>query len=663
MAHPDTPGVYLQRLDAQRAAISRLRTDVPGFIGIAERGPLDTPVAVESFRQFRGVFGGFIGGGYLAYSLRAFFENGGQRAYVLRVASRDPAGGAAVASAAFKTSAGGAGWTIAASSEGVWGNALTAAVRETARAQTTMVHAQSTPQFATVTTTAGFETFSLVRIAQHGPGPAIEKVRIVTRVDAAARRIYWIDPEPERRKPFEKGVEGLDPNRTATIESIDYDLTVWASGRLAAIYQKLSLVPQHARYAPLVLGAPDYAQVTASKVPALVTIGAPLLSPSDIPVPLAGADGTAVLLRGGKDGLATLTQDDFIGPALDAAVTDGTIARRGLAAYADLGEVSMLAAPDILIRPEQPPLTLPPDEPEPCPICPPETTDAVPSAIAVPELPPIFSDDAIFAVQAAMIEQAEARRDRIVLLDPPFDAAAGDATGLAPVLAWRDRFDSAFGALYFPWLEAPDPLRVAPTRPLPPSGHVAGLIAANDLAHGVHWAPANVDVAWTQDATVAVNAAMHGVLNSSGINAIRAEFGRALRVRGARTVSSDPSFRFLNVRRLVSMVRVALDISTQWAVFEPNTAATRNLLAASIGEFLRKLWNQGALSGAVPGQAFRVQCDEANNPPASRANGELHVDIAIAPSVPMEFIVLRLGRSADALEIDEQGALAAGMAA
>jgi phage tail sheath protein FI len=323
----------------------------------------------------------------------------------------------------------------------------------------------------------------------------------------------------------------------------------------------------------------------------------------------------------------------------------------------------MLAAPDILIRPIEPPVYLPQIvAPDPCAPCASPPPTAIPVPIVTAELPPLFDDEAVFAVQAAMIAQAELRRDRIVIIDPPFDTAERDRIGVAPVLAWRDRFDSAFGALYFPWVAAPDPLQLAPIRALPPSGHVAGQIAANDLTFGVHHAPANKDIAWIQDVTVAIDAPTHGLLNTAGINVVRAEYGRPLRILGARTMSSDPTYRFLNVRRLVSMIRVALDISTQWAVFEPNNAATRSSLSASLDSFLTQLWRQGAFSGATPAAAFLVQCDEGNNPPSSTAIGELHADIAIAPSSPFEFIILRLGRSADSLDILEHGAQAAGVA-
>jgi uncharacterized protein len=129
---------------------------------------------------------------------------------------------------------------------------------------------------------------------------------------------------------------------------------------------------------------------------------------------------------------------------------------------------------------------------------------------------------------------------------------------------------------------------------------------------------------------------------------------------GARTVSSDPNWRFLNVRRLVCMIRAALELSSRWVVFEPNNQFTRATLATGIVRLLNQLWIQGALVGATANAAYQVVCNDSNNPPATQAMGQLLADIAIAPSVPFEFVLLRLGRSDDSLDIQVRGVLAAG---
>ncbi len=658
--HPATPGAYLQRYDQAPAAVN-LRTDIAGFVGIAERGPLGVAVAVESVRQFQAVFGNYIGGGFLAYSVRAFFENGGRRVRIVRVGSDDPLQGTLAASCTIPVLGGGAGWTIAASSPGAWGNALSVALVERTMGQAIVDQARSLPSYAVVPSTSGFAANSLVRLTQSG---APVQVRVLAGVDATQKFLYWLDPDPARRTARQYPVTGFDRSRPLLAESLTYDLIVYSQGNLATLNQGLSLVPEAQTHAGVLLQPIDFSKFdTPPGALPLVTLIAPDIAANEVPAPLQIVSDVIIPLTGGHDGVSQLTQDDFIGAAL-GSIARGSASpqRRGLAAMACASDVSMLAVPDILIRPVEPPtFAAPPVTIDPCPVCPPPPAPAVPVMPTVPEeLPPAFPDSATLAVQAAMISQCETLGDRVALLDPPWDAASDSSIGVAPIQAWRDNFDSEFGGLYFPWLAAPDPLQLAPTRNLPPSGHVAGLIAATDISIGVHKAPANADLSWVQDVTVPVDPPTHGLLNTAGINVIRGNSGRPLRIMGARTVSSDPNVRFINVRRLLCMVRAALELTTRWVVFEPNNPHTRASLSATITRFLNQLWTQGALVGASAASAFQVVCDESNNPPATQALGQLFVDIALAPSVPFEFVLLRLGRSSDSLDIQERGVLAAG---
>jgi hypothetical protein len=202
------------------------------------------------------------------------------------------------------------------------------------------------------------------------------------------------------------------------------------------------------------------------------------------------------------------------------------------------------------------------------------------------EVPPLFSDDQVYQMQSYLVQLCEERNDRFALLDPTAAMAEDESQGVALVEEWRNRFETRNAALYFPWLHVADPLAVAPTRRVPPSGHVAGLCAQLDLSIGVHRAPANVVMAWAEDVTIAVDDARHGLLNTQGIDVLRAQPGLGLRVLGARTLSSDPSWRYVNVRRLMLMLMKALNVYSQWAVFEPNDSVTRRRLTQSITELL-----------------------------------------------------------------------------
>jgi phage tail sheath protein FI len=255
----------------------------------------------------------------------------------------------------------------------------------------------------------------------------------------------------------------------------------------------------------------------------------------------------------------------------------------------------------------------------------------------------------------ALVSHCERRADRIALIDPPFEAATRARLGVAAVRDFRRLFDSTYAALYHPWLEVREELPFArsPMLAIPPCGHVAGQIAATDLRIGVHKAPANIPLAMAERATYDIDEATHGLLNLDGINVIRAVPGRSLRIAGARLVSSNSDFRFLNVRRLLLMIERAIQASIQWAVFEGNDWLTRAKLMLSIDVFLRELWARGALMGASPREAFFVRCDDENNPAASRARGELLIEVGVAPSQPFEFVILRIGRTGNGFELSE----------
>jgi phage tail sheath protein FI len=160
-------------------------------------------------------------------------------------------------------------------------------------------------------------------------------------------------------------------------------------------------------------------------------------------------------------------------------------------------------------------------------------------------------------------------------------------------------------------------------------------------------------LSWAHDLTAGLDDAEHGILNSEGVNVLRSISSRGLRIMGARTVSSEPNARYVNVRRLVMMVVEAVDLATQWAVFEPNNGLTRAKVRIAMTSFVTALWQRGALMGDRAEAAFFVRCDETNNPPESRDLGRLVADVGIAPSVPFEFVVVRVGRIDDTLEIAE----------
>jgi uncharacterized protein len=667
MATYVTPGVYYERVDASPPAITAIRTDVAGFVGIASRGPMDTAVPLESFRQFQAQFGTFTGAGFLAYTVRAFFENGGRRCWVVRAASGDPVGGAGSAYIMVESATipARAVWRIRASSPGVWGDNLTILVQETHRAQTLAVPGSVQSNASVVASTNGFTRAKLVRLSQP-PAPPVLKV--VSDIDGQNQALIWVHDNPARRLPYDSQLTSFDPNRPILVESVEYTLVVAELGVPIALYEQLSLIPEDANYGPTRLGPltfwtdveagqklppPPYPVVIEELRQEFVDL-APSRLLETLLVPIG-----ATPLAGGRDGLSLLTTYDFIGEPSAALDSDKvkTLKTRGLRVLESVDEVAMVAVPDIHIQPFLLPTTTPPPPCIPDPCLPSDLPPAIPPApVESTELPPVFSEADIARVEAALVEHCENRADRIALLDPPLFASRDDELGLGAVIAWRNRFDSKYAALYYPWTRVVDPLRpvTAIIRDIPPSGHVAGQYAATDHAVGVHKAPANARLVWLQDVTVAVNSNQHGALNSRGIDVLRALPGRGLRIMGARTVSSDPSWIFVNVRRLIMMIEKAIYKSTQWAVFEPNNPLTQAKLRLSLTSFLISLWQQGALAGKTADEAFFVKCDASNNPPDQTDKGMLLAQVGVAPSYPFEFVVLRVGRVGNQFEVTEQ---------
>lgn len=212
----------------------------------------------------------------------------------------------------------------------------------------------------------------------------------------------------------------------------------------------------------------------------------------------------------------------------------------------------------------------------------------------------------------------------------------------------RDTF--GYGAAYGPWVVVENPLSTgAHDRYVvaPPSGHIAGMIAATDLrpGAGVHKAPANETLAGVVDVVTRISDREQGVLNERGINIIRHRPRAGIRVWGARTVASDPLWTYVNVRRLFLFVERSVRDAIQWAVFLPNTQETRNDLRSTIMAFLHRLYMQGMLDGRTWQEAYHVRCDRENNPDADVRAGILTVDIQIRPVFPAEFIRLRFRQS------------------
>lgn len=252
-------------------------------------------------------------------------------------------------------------------------------------------------------------------------------------------------------------------------------------------------------------------------------------------------------------------------------------------------------------------------------------------------------------LQGKMIAHCELAGDRMAIIDAPPNLLPQE------ILEWRMNtagYDSKFATLYYPWVEVMDPLSNQPML-VPPSGHVAGVWCRTDSARGVHKAPANEVILGVNGLGFQVTQAEQGGLNKVGINCIRSFPGRGIRIWGARTLSSDPEWRYINVRRLFNYIAESIMEGTQWSVFEPNDERLWMQLRIAASNFLTRTWREGALFGSTPEQAFFVKCDNETNPPEVIEAGQVICEIGIAPVKPAEFVVFRLSQySAGASEIE-----------
>ncbi|MFE5111335.1 phage tail sheath subtilisin-like domain-containing protein [Streptomyces sp. NPDC056663] len=283
-----------------------------------------------------------------------------------------------------------------------------------------------------------------------------------------------------------------------------------------------------------------------------------------------------------------------------------------------------------------------------------EAVDEI-SIVAVPDLMAAYQRgaidlEAVKAVQLGLIAHCELMGDRVAVIDPP------PGLNARQVLVWRQEtagYDSKFAALYYPWIKSFDPSR-GQTRLIPPSGHVAGIWARNDAERGVHKAPANEVVRGAVDLETQITRGEQDLLNPIGVNCIRAFPGRGIRIWGARTLSSDPAWRYLNIRRYFNYLEESILLGTQWVVFEPNDHALWARIRRNASAFLVNEWRNGALFGRRPEEAFYVKCDEETNPPESVDLGRVVCEIGIAPVKPAEFVIFRLAQfSSGSGELEE----------
>jgi Bacteriophage tail sheath protein len=640
-----TPGVYVEETSFRSKSIEGVPTSTFSMAGLTRYGPVPyhlqdgtsvpvLPVLVTSYAEFERAFGDLSSPAddskpnYLAHSARAFFANGGQRLYVARVFPwiRDDQGNVDLtrADAAFArravTAPAAAGPAPAGAaplalptwrarwpgSAGRQINVTVAARLGRDRIVVDTVNGQPAARLVGVSELAAVVV--LPRNTLPAPGGPIDPatVFIVKRGG------------PERRLGFDDGQGGVTPVDPATSGyQLELDVTVTSADGRSDTYTQLALHKDHPRSVYRVLRAVDPADDLAQ---VYLQPGSTAAPPAPAPAPVEPSAGqlAAALLApassgylvdgpNGNDGLA-LAPDDLLGTPPDD--NDPSHPGTGLNALAEIDDIALVATPDIIRM------------------------------------------DNLGLIKTAtdnLIEHCTDLRYRMAIVDPPAESSISD------VRTFRSQFDTTYAALYYPWIQIidptqrPDPGSAPATLLLPPSGFVAGIYARSDINRGVHKAPANEVVLGLTKFETAVNFGRQAVLNPEGINALRFFAGRSNRVWGARTMSSDPEWRYVNVRRLFIYLEHSIDKATQWAVFEPNNERLWRNIRQSVEDFLLVVWRTGALMGTKPEEAFFVRCDRSTMSQNDLDNGRLICEIGVAPTYPAEFVIFRIGQwTADA---------------
>lgn len=258
-----------------------------------------------------------------------------------------------------------------------------------------------------------------------------------------------------------------------------------------------------------------------------------------------------------------------------------------------------------------------------------ENTDV--SMMAVPGI-------TIPEVMVSLVAHCENLKSRFAVLDMPKDAVK-----VKELVEYRSMIDSTYAAMYHPWIQVFDRTTNRPGF-IPPSGAVMGVYSRTDLTRGVHKAPANETVACT-GLKVSYTKAEQDLVNPEGVNLIRSLPGQGIRIWGARTASSNSSFRYVNVRRLFIFVEESIKANTNWVVFEPNDTTLWSRVSISLTSFLEGLWRAGMLVGESAGEAFFVNIGPDTMTPDDIQNGKLICEIGIAPSRPAEFVIFRVSQN------------------
>lgn len=648
------PGVYIEETSFRSKSIEGVGTTTTGFVGPTGFGPIDLPLEViTSLGQFVQVFGDGsqlrfhdqAGGSdvtlhnYMWHAVRAFFQEGGSKLYVSRIfRNRDGTTYLTPDDDTVPVDTGGGLWNdgtarapdsypsilhLRARYPGAQGN-LRVRVRVQVGANALSWDAAKNARVA------GILPYDVVLIGSESGSPPGGVV------DGSSPDYYSVSWDVnEQDWHFTPKVGGVKKLKTdfafgSGLEIRPLSLAVSitpAAGGASLDFNGIALDPRHqqngagdslyanfgrfaetpARNADMPVVVPD--PTTADGLDLLnafdsvgsgqgVSLKSNLHKLSAVP----GERTVEILLSGGSDG-GVVQPSDYEGFADPSSAV-----KTGLKHFEDIDEIAIVAAPGSTYGYETSP----------------------------------SKQLAADTVIGNVLDHCYKMRYRIAVID------AGNGQTVGQVQKQRGRFDSSWGALYYPWVKVLDPITRVPIY-LPPSGFVSGIFARNDVTRAVYKAPANEVVNLALGFETLLNKAQQDILNPLGVNCFRFFEGRGNRLWGARTMSSDPEWKYVNLRRYFAYLEHSIDRGTQWAVFEPNSELLWANVRRTISDFLFAEWQAGAFLGDKPEKAFFVRCDRSTMNQNDLDNGRLVCLIGVAVVKPAEYVIFRIGQwTADA---------------
>lgn len=577
MAEYLSPGVYVEEFDSGAKPMEGVGTSTAGFVGLAERGPIEgLPQLVTNFSDFKRKYGSYLSENefgeyrFMAYAVEHFFINGGARCFISRVSPSN-----SKCSTADVPEKDAPLIKIKAKNPGIWGNNIRAVISPASKAKT---------QVLEVITTSAAKKYAVKNGAGFHAGDIVKFVN--AEVVSYNKVVKNQDNILEFETQFEEDVvdQSLLPQKV--ISTCEFTLEVKFDD-LVEVYENVSFN----------LGAPNYLEKKTAKSDLIEVTCLGNFDPATAPFNQLAAEQDAIVtvsFEGGSNGsMDVISPADFIGD------DNGAGKRSGIQAFLDNDSISIMAVPGV--------------------------TDP--------------------NVQLTLVAHCENLGSRFAVLDVPKDAKKID-----DIMAHRDIFDSTYAALYHPWLQVFDPLDKK-NLSIPPSGSIIGIYARSDNARGVHKAPANEVVRACVGLECQFNKGEQDILNPKGVNLIRAFPGMGIRVWGARTATSNSSWKYVNVRRLFIFIEESIKANTNWAVFEPNDEVLWVRVKRTIDVFLTGMWRNGSLAGSDPSEAFFVNIGRETMSQDDIENGRLICVIGVAPVKPAEFVIFRISqKTSDSVE-------------